>query len=115
MIATEVNPAAVEENKMMIREMIRDFAAKEIEPYKMEWDEAQHFPSALFRKMGELGLMGVFVPDQYGGSGFGYHEYATAIIELGKADPSIGLSVAAHNSLCTGHIYYHANEHQKHT
>ncbi|MDW3197450.1 MAG: acyl-CoA dehydrogenase family protein [Cytophagales bacterium] len=115
MVATEVNPAAVEENKTMIQEMIRDFAAKEIEPYKMEWDEAQHFPSELFRKMGELGLMGVFVPELYGGSGFGYHEYATAIIELGKADPSIGLSMAAHNSLCTGHIYYHANEHQKHT
>lgn len=115
MVATEVNPAAVEENKTMIREMIRDFAAKEIEPYKMEWDETQHFPTELFHKMGELGLMGIFVPELYGGSGFGYHEYATAIIELGKADPSIGLSVAAHNSLCTGHIYYHANEHQKHT
>lgn len=115
MVATEVNPAAVEENKTMIREMIRDFAAKEIEPYKMEWDESQHFPAELFHKMGELGLMGIFVPELYGGSGFGYHEYATAIIELGKADPSIGLSVAAHNSLCTGHIYYHANEHQKHT
>lgn len=115
MVATEVNPAAVEENKTMIQDMIRDFAAKEIEPFKMEWDESQHFPAELFRKMGELGLMGIFVPELYGGSGFGYHEYATAIIELGKADPSIGLSVAAHNSLCTGHIYYHANEHQKHT
>lgn len=115
MVATEVNPAAVEENKTMIREMIRDFAAKEIEPFKMEWDETQHFPSELFHKMGELGLMGIFVPELYGGSGFGYHEYATAIIELGKADPSIGLSVAAHNSLCTGHIFYHANEEQKHT
>ncbi len=115
MVTTEVNPAAVEENKTMIQEMIRDFAAKEIEPYKMEWDEAQHFPTDLFGKMGELGLMGIFVPELYGGSGFGYHEYATAIIELGKADPSIGLSVAAHNSLCTGHIFYHANEQQKHT
>lgn len=115
MVATEVNPAAVEENKTMIQEMIRDFAAKEIEPYKMEWDETQHFPVELFRKMGDLGLMGIFIPEIYGGSGFGYHEYATAIIELGKADPSIGLSVAAHNSLCTGHIYYHANEQQKHT
>ena len=115
MVATEVNPADVEENKTMIQDMIRDFAAKEIEPFKMEWDETQHFPAELLRKMGELGLMGIFVPELYGGSGFGYHEYATAIIELGKADPSIGLSVAAHNSLCTGHIYYHANEHQKHT
>ena len=115
MVAIEVNPAVVEENKTMIREMIRDFAAKEIEPHKMEWDETQYFPGDLFRKMGELGLMGIFVPELYGGSGFGYHEYATAIIEIGKADPSIGLSVAAHNSLCTGHILYHANEPQKHT
>lgn len=115
MIATEINPAAVEENQQMIREMIRDFAARAIEPHKMEWDESQHFPAELFRQMGELGLMGIFVPETYGGSGFGYHEYVTAIIEIGKVDPSIGLSVAAHNSLCTGHIYYHGSESQKHT
>ena len=114
MIATDINPAAVAENQQMIRDMIRDFAAQNIEPHKMDWDEAQHFPAELFRQMGGLGLMGIFVPEEYGGSGFGYHEYATAIIEIGKADPSIGLSVAAHNSLCTGHIYYHGSESQKH-
>ncbi|MEQ8584098.1 MAG: acyl-CoA dehydrogenase family protein [Marinoscillum sp.] len=102
-----------EENRAMISEMIRDFGAKEIEPFKMEWDESQEFPRALFHKLGELGLMGVFIPHEYGGSGFGYHEYVTAIIELSKIDGSIGLSMAAHNSLCTGHIYQHANEAQK--
>mgnify|MGYP000067740118 CR=1 FL=1 len=102
-----------EENRAMISEMIRDFGAKEIEPFKMEWDESQEFPRALFHKLGKLGLMGVFIPHEYGGSGFGYHEYVTAIIELSKIDGSIGLSMAAHNSLCTGHIYQHANEAQK--
>ena len=115
MRTTETNPSAIEENKQMIKDMVRDFAAREIEPYKMQWDEEQQFPTSLFRQMGELGLMGVFIPEQYGGSGFGYHEYATAIIELAKADPSVGLSVAAHNSLCTGHIYYHGSEQQKQT
>lgn len=101
------------ENIQMITQMVRDFAKKEIEPNKMEWDESQHFPIELFHKMGELGLMGVLVPQEYGGSGFGYHEYATAIIELGKVDGSIALSMAAHNSLCTGHILQHGSEAQK--
>ena len=101
------------ENEKMIAQMIRDFGAKEIKPKMMEWDEAQHFPVDVFRKMGALGLMGVLVPEQYGGSGFGYHEYATAIVELSKIDGSIGLSTAAHNSLCTGHILQFANEEQK--
>ena len=70
----------------------------------MQWDEDQHFPIELFHQMGELGLMGILVPEEYGGSGFGYHEYVTAIIELAKVDGSLGLSLAAHNSLCTGHI-----------
>src|SRR5258706_5918954 len=87
----------------MIAQMIRDFGAKEIRPKIMEWDESQHFPVELFRKMGELGLMGVLVPEEYGGSGFGYHEYATAIAGLSKIDGSIGLSMAAHNSLCSGY------------
>ncbi|MEM9324050.1 MAG: acyl-CoA dehydrogenase family protein [Bacteroidota bacterium] len=113
MIATHPSPTVTEENKRMIRDMVRDFAAKEIEPHKMEWDESQHFPREVFTRMGELGLMGVFVPEEYGGSGFGYHEYVAAIIELSRWDPSIGLSLAAHNSLCTGHIYYHGNTHQK--
>ncbi|HLZ16380.1 MAG TPA: acyl-CoA dehydrogenase family protein [Cyclobacteriaceae bacterium] len=101
------------ENEKMITQMIRDFGAKEIRPKMMEWDESQHFPIDLFRKMGELGLMGVFVPEEYGGAGFGYHEYVTAIAELSKIDGSIGLSMAAHNSLCTGHMLQFANEEQK--
>lgn len=103
----------VSENQKMIAQMVRDFGAREIKPFSMEWDEAQHFPVDLFRKMGGLGLMGVLVPEEYGGSGFGYHEYVTAIVEVSKIDGSIGLSVAAHNSLCTGHILQHASEEQK--
>lgn len=107
--------SVVAENQEMIAQMVRDFCAKEIEAQKMEWDESQHFPIEVFKKMGELGLMGVLVPQEYGGAGFGYHEYVTAIIELAKVDGSIGLSMAAHNSLCTGHILQHANETQKRT
>ena len=105
--------AIVSENQEMIAKMIRDFAEKEIEPFKMEWDESQHFPADLFHKLGDLGLMGVLVPEEYGGSGFGYHEYITAIIELSKIDGSLGLSLAAHNSLCTGHILQHGSEEHK--
>ncbi len=101
------------ENQKMIADMVRDFAAKEIQPNVMDWDESQHFPIDLFRKMGELGLMGVLVPTEYGGSGFGYFEYVTAIVELSKVCGSIGLSMAAHNSLCTGHIMAFGNEEQK--
>jgi alkylation response protein AidB-like acyl-CoA dehydrogenase len=101
------------ENQKMIGQMIRDFGAKEIKPKMMEWDESQHFPIDLFKKLGGLGLMGVLVPEEYGGSGFGYMEYVTAISELAKIDGSIGLSMAAHNSLCTGHILQFANEEQK--
>ncbi len=107
------SPQEVSENKEMIAQMVRDFCAKEIEPHKMKWDESQEFPKEVFHKMGELGLMGVLVPQEYGGAGFGYHEYATAIIELSKVDGSIGLSMAAHNSLCTGHILQHGSEEQK--
>lgn len=101
------------ENQVMIAQMIRDFGAREIRPKMMEWDESQEFPVDLFHKLGALGLMGVLVPEAYGGSGFGYHEYVTAIVELSKIDGSIGLSMAAHNSLCTGHILQHASEEQK--
>ena len=101
------------ENQIMIADMIRDFAAREIKPKMMEWDEAQHFPKDLFHKMGELGLMGILVPNEYGGSGFGYFEYMTAIVEVSKVCGSIGLSMAAHNSLCTGHIMAFGNEAQK--
>ncbi len=101
------------ENQKMIAQMVRDFAEREIRPYFMEWDETQEFPVHVFKKLGELGLMGVFIPEEYGGSGFGYHEYITVVSEIAKVCGSIGLSVAAHNSLCTGHIYYHASEEQK--
>lgn len=101
------------ENQQMIAKMIRDFGAKEIKPKMMEWDESQEFPIDLFHKMGDLGLMGVLVPQEYGGSGFGYLEYVTAIVELSKIDGSIGLSMAAHNSLCTGHILSFGNSSQK--
>jgi alkylation response protein AidB-like acyl-CoA dehydrogenase len=101
------------DNQKMIAQVCRDFAEKEIRPHVMEWDEAQHFPRELFTKMGELGLLSVYVPQEYGGSGFSYFEYVTAIIEITKVCSSIGLSMAAHNSLCTGHIYYHGTEEQK--
>ncbi len=101
------------ENQIMIAQMVRDFAEKEIRPYLMDWDESQEFPVHVFKKLGELGLMGVFIPEEYGGSGFGYLEYITVVAEIAKVCGSIGLSVAAHNSLCTGHIYYHGNEAQK--
>ncbi len=101
------------ENQKMIADMIRDFAEKEIRPHFMEWDESQEFPVHVFKKLGELGLMGVFIPEEYGGSGFSYYEYITVVSEIAKVCGSIGLSVAAHNSLCTGHIYYHGNEDQK--
>ncbi len=101
------------ENQAMIAQMIRDFGAKEITPFRKEWDDNQYFPIEVFKKLGELGLMGVLVPAEYGGSGFGYFEYVTAIAELSKIDPSVGLSMAAHNSLCTGHIMMFGNEEQK--
>jgi alkylation response protein AidB-like acyl-CoA dehydrogenase len=103
------------ENQRMIADMVRDFGEKEIKPHMMDWDESQEFPIDLFHKLGELGLMGVLVPQEYGGSGFGYMEYVTAILELGKIDGSVGLSMAAHNSLCTGHILQFGNEEQKST
>lgn len=113
MMTEDVLDFDVTENQKMIAQMVRDFGAKEIKPYMMEWDETQEFPLPLFRKLGALGLMGVLVPHEYGGSGFGYLEYVTAISELAKIDGSIGLSMAAHNSLCTGHILQFANEEQK--
>jgi len=101
------------ENQQMIAETVRSFASKHIQPHIMEWDESQEFPIEVFKKLGELGLMGVLVPEQYGGAGLGYLEYVTAIVELSKVDGSIGLSMAAHNSLCTGHILQFGNEEQK--
>ncbi len=101
------------ENQLMITQMVRDFAEKEIKPNRNKWDAEEYFPVEIMKKMGDLGLLGIFVPEEYGGSGFGYFEYATALMELGKVCGGVGLSVAAHNSLCTGHIYYHGNEEQK--
>ncbi|MCC5919456.1 MAG: acyl-CoA dehydrogenase family protein [Cyclobacteriaceae bacterium] len=101
------------ENQQMIAQMIRDFGKREIEPYRKQWDDDQYFPIEVFKQLGELGLMGVLVPDTYNGSGFGYKEYVTAIVELAKIDPAVGLSMAAHNSLCTGHILQHGSEEQK--
>jgi alkylation response protein AidB-like acyl-CoA dehydrogenase len=101
------------ENQSMISQMVRDFAEKEIRPNLMEWDESQEFPIEVFKKMGDLGLMGILVPQEYGGAGFGYFEYVEAIVEVAKVCGSIGLSLAAHNSLCTGHIMYFGSEEQK--
>ena len=101
------------ENQEMIAQMVRDFAEKEIRPNMMKWDEGEIFPVETMKKMGELGLLGIYIPEAYGGSGMGYFEYATALMELGRVCGGVGLSVAAHNSLCTGHIYYHGSEEQK--
>ncbi|MBI1182953.1 acyl-CoA dehydrogenase [bacterium] len=97
----------------MIRAAARDFAEQHIKPHVMEWDEAQHFPIELFKKMGEMGFTGVLVPEQYGGAGLNYQAYITVIEEIAKVCGSIGLSTAAHNSLCTGHLMYFGNEEQK--
>lgn len=96
-----------------IREMVRDFAAKEIAPHVMEWDEAQHFPRETLTKMGALGMLGMLVPETYGGAGLGYGEYVAAIEEIASVCGSVGLSMAAHNSLCTNHILTFGNEEQK--
>ena len=101
------------ENQKIISETIKDFSKREIVPYMNEWDEKQIFPIELFKKIGNLGMMGVLVPEEYGGSGLSYDEYVTIISELSKVCGSIGLSVAAHNSLCTGHILKFGNEDQK--
>ena len=101
------------ENQLMITQMVRDFAQKEIRPNMKKWDDEEYFPVETMKKLGELGLLGIFIPEKYGGAGFSYFEYATALIELGKVCGGIGLSVAAHNSLCVGHIYYHGSEEQK--
>jgi alkylation response protein AidB-like acyl-CoA dehydrogenase len=100
-------------NLQLIRQSARDFAESQIKPHLMEWDEAQYFPMDLFHRMGEQGFLGVLVPEQYGGAGLGYQEYITIIDEIARVCGSIGLSVAAHNSLCTNHILMFGNEDQK--
>ncbi len=101
------------EEQQQIKYSVREFAESEIRPHVMEWDESQHFPEELRPKLAELGLMGVLFPEEYGGAGMGYVEYATIIEELGRVCGSVGLSVAAHNSLCSNHIYSFGNEEQK--
>ncbi len=101
------------EEQQQIRMSVREFAEAEIAPHVMEWDETQHFPIELKPKLAELGLMGVIFPEEYGGAGMGYIEYATIIEELSRVDGSVGISVAAHNSLCSNHIYSHGTEEQK--
>lgn len=98
------------ENLQLIRQSARDFAEAHIRPYLMEWDEDQHFPMEMFHRMGEHGFLGVIVPEEYGGAGLGYQEYITIIEEISKVCGSIGLSVAAHNSLCTNHILSFGSE-----
>lgn len=101
------------ENQQMIAEMLQSFGEKHIRPHFMDWDEKQTFPVELFKQLGELGCMGVLVPEKYGGAGFGYREYVTTIVEISKICGSIGLSVAAHNSLCTNHILMFGTDEQK--
>lgn len=101
------------DNLRMIEESARTFAEQKIRPHLMEWDESQHFPVDLMHEMGQQGFLGVLVPEVYGGSGLGYQEYISVIVEIAKVCGSIGLSVAAHNSLCTGHIMAFGNEEQK--
>jgi alkylation response protein AidB-like acyl-CoA dehydrogenase len=101
------------EEQKQLRKSVREFADGEIAPHVMEWDEVSHFPTELLPKLGEMGLMGVIFPEEYGGAGLGYVEYATVIEELARVDGSVGLFVAAHNSLCSNHIYKFGSEEQK--
>jgi len=110
---TESFQTELNENQVIIRDTIRDFTQKKIKPNVMKWDEAQEFPMKIFNELGELGFMGVIFPEEYGGAGLDYIEFVTIIEEIGKIDPSIALSVAAHNGLCTNHIFRFANENLK--
>lgn len=105
--------SAVAENQEMIAASVRDFAERRMRPHIQEWDATQYFPVELFQDMGTLGLMGMLVPEHFGGAGLGYREYVAAIVELSRVDPAIGLSMAAHNSLCTNHILMFGDEDQK--
>src|SRR3954467_12293283 len=103
----------INELTIQVAQTARDFAQQHIKPHVMEWDESQEFPLHIFKELGKLGMMGVLVPEQYGGAGLSYFEYKTVIEEIAKVCGSIGLSVAAHNSLCTGHILLFGTEEQK--
>jgi alkylation response protein AidB-like acyl-CoA dehydrogenase len=98
------------DDQRSIRDMVREFSRNEITPHATEWDEQQHFPRELFGRLGELGMLGVIIPEQYGGAGLGYVEYVTILEEIGSADGGVGLGVAAHNSLCTNHFFMYASE-----
>ena len=93
------------QDQTAIRDMVRDLARNEIAPNGVAWDETQEFPRELFKQLGDLGLLGVLIPEQYGGAGLGYVEYVLILEEIGAADGGVGLGVAAHNSLCTNHLY----------
>src|SRR5258708_7776789 len=101
------------EEQIQIQQTVRDFAESEIKPHVMEWDEAQTFPTDVVKKLGELGMLGAIFPEEYGGAGLSYIDYVNIIEELGVVDSGIGLTVAAHNSLCTGHIYLAGDDAQK--
>ena len=101
------------EEQLQMKMSVREFAEAEIAPHVLEWDEAQHFPIELQPKLAELGLLGVLFPEEYGGADLGYVEYATAVEELSRVDGSVGISIAAHNSLCSNHIYQFGTEAQK--
>ena len=101
------------EEQNLLRTMVREFAEKEIAPVVMEFDEAQKFPRELLRKAGELGLLGIMFPEEYGGAGFGYAEYALVVEELSRVDGSVGIAVAAHNGLCANHIYLFGDDDQR--
>lgn len=114
MIDFELKPKiTTSETQKMVFEAARDFSSQHIQPNIMDWDEAQYFPKDIFEKAGALGFMGMLIPEAYGGSGMGYHEYVTLIETISIVDPSIGLSIAAHNSLCTNHIYNFGTEDQR--
>src|SRR5437867_5093778 len=101
------------QEQLQMKMSVREFAEAEIAPHVLEWDESQHFPIELQPKMAELGFLGVLFPEEYGGAGMGYVEYATIIEELSRVDGSVGISVAAHNSLCSNHIFKYGSEEQK--
>jgi alkylation response protein AidB-like acyl-CoA dehydrogenase len=101
------------EEQEQLRNMVREFAANEIAPHVREWDEHSTFPVELIEKLGRLGLMGIIFPEEYGGAGLGYVEYSTAIQELARVDGAVALIVAAHNSLCTNHIFQSGTEAQR--
>lgn len=112
-VATSIMDFSLTSEQKAVAEAARDFARAEIDPIVEEIDEAQRFPTEVFRKLGELGFLGVIFPEEYGGAGMGYVEYVQVVQEISRVDPSIGLSVAAHNSLCTNHIFKFGSEEQK--